>query len=142
MKKILLGTAFALGMAGAAQAGPINLAVTEVENDKGHVVVAVYKKGDFSGSKDGPPPAYSDKAAAQAGAVNFTFAEVVPGDYTIVVFHDENDNEDVDTTWIGLPKEGIGFSNNAKINMGPPAESDMLFAVGDDGAEQSIALVY
>ena len=142
MKKILLGAALAVGFAGAAQAGPLKIDVQDVENAKGHIVLAVYKQGDFSGSKDGPPPAYSNKSPAAPGVVSFMVEDVVPGAYTIVVFHDENDNEDVDTTWIGLPKEGIGFSNNAKINMGPPAESEMLFEVTEEGAEQAIALAY
>ncbi len=142
MKKILMGAALAVGIAGAAHAAPLTLDVTDVENDKGHVVVAVYKQGDFTASKDGPPPAYSNKLAATPGTVNFAFDDVAPGAYTIVVFHDENDNEDVDTTWIGLPKEGIGFSNNAKINMGPPSENEMLFEVSEEGAAQAIALAY
>lgn len=142
MKKIVLGAALAVSVAGTAYAAPLKIDVQDVENAKGHIVLAVYKQGDFTASKDGPPPAYSNKSPAVPGVVSFTVDDVAPGAYTIVVFHDENDNEDVDTTWIGLPKEGIGFSNNAKINMGPPAESEMLFEVSDAGAEQAIALAY
>jgi len=36
------------------------------------------------------------------------------------VFHDENSNGKLDTNFIGMPKEGVRASNDAKGHMGPP----------------------
>jgi len=33
--------------------------------------------------------------------------------------HDENSNGKMDTNFIGMPREGVGASNNAKGHMGP-----------------------
>lgn len=144
MKKILTAAAFATAaMVGAAQAAPLNVTVTNVENGKGSLLLAVYKAGDFDvTNKDPQNLAGAAKAPAKAGAVTLNVPDMEPGTYTFVVFHDENDNEDVDTNWLGLPKEGIAFSNNEKINMGPPSEQKMRFEVPADGAAQSVALAY
>ena len=139
LKNVLVASALMIGGANAAN---LNIDILDVENTKGHIVLAVYKKGDFTSSKSGPPPAYADKQPAAKGTVDFAFKDVAPGDYTFVVFHDENDNEDVDTNWIGLPKEGIAFSNDAQINMGPPKEKDMLFTLGEEQSHQSVRMGY
>lgn len=49
------------------------------------------------------------------------------GKYSFKYFHDENKNNKLDTYWIGAPKEGYGFSNNAKGNFGPPDFEDTIF---------------
>jgi uncharacterized protein (DUF2141 family) len=41
--------------------------------------------------------------------------------------HDSNSNQKLDTNWIGIPKEGYGFSNNAKATLGPPSFDQVKF---------------
>ena len=55
-----------------------------------------------------------------------------PGKYTFKYFHDENNNEELDTNWIGIPKEGFGFSNNAMGMFGPPSFEDTIFILKSD----------
>ena len=57
---------------------------------------------------------------AEGRTVRCSFPNVVPGTYAIKVFHDINSDEELNTTWIGWPKEPYGFSNDAPVNMGPP----------------------
>lgn len=45
----------------------------------------------------------------------------------VSIYHDENDNGKLDTNFFGVPKEGVGVSNNAKGNMGPPKFKDALY---------------
>jgi uncharacterized protein (DUF2141 family) len=42
------------------------------------------------------------------------FEDIPPGTYALAVIHDENMNGKLDTNFIGIPKEGYGFSNGAK----------------------------
>ncbi|MBN1897777.1 MAG: DUF2141 domain-containing protein [Spirochaetes bacterium] len=46
------------------------------------------------------------------------------GYYAVSVLHDENDNKKMDTGLFGIPKEGYGFSKNAKGFFGPPDFED------------------
>jgi len=50
-----------------------------------------------------------------------------PGKYAFKYFHDENKNRKLDTKLFIIPKEGYGFSNNAKGKFGPPPFKDMIF---------------
>jgi uncharacterized protein (DUF2141 family) len=54
------------------------------------------------------------------------------GKYAFKYFHDENKNKKLDTNLIGIPKEGFGFSNNAKGKFGPPSFKQMIFKVDKD----------
>lgn len=55
-----------------------------------------------------------------------------PGKYAFKYFHDENKNEKLDTKWMGIPKEGFGFSNNAKGTFGPPSIEKTIFEVKEN----------
>jgi uncharacterized protein (DUF2141 family) len=50
-----------------------------------------------------------------------------PGLYAFKFFHDENNNEKLDLSWLRIPKEGFGFSNNPNMTFGPPAFEKTLF---------------
>lgn len=49
------------------------------------------------------------------------------GEYAVKVFHDENENEQLDTRIFGIPAESYGFSNNARGTMGPPEYEKAVF---------------
>lgn len=55
-----------------------------------------------------------------------------PGKYAFKYFHDKNENNKLDKTWIGIPVEGYGFSNNAKGNFGPPDFNKMIFELNEN----------
>ncbi len=59
--------------------------------------------------------------AARPGEARFTFRGLPPGRYAVVGYHDENGNGAFDQTWIGLPEEGLGFSNGAWIGFSAPS---------------------
>jgi uncharacterized protein (DUF2141 family) len=43
------------------------------------------------------------------------------GEYAVRVFHDENENETIDTNFLGIPTEDYGYSNNVSSWFGPPS---------------------
>ncbi len=53
------------------------------------------------------------------------------GKYAFRYFHDENMNEQIDTNWLGIPKEGIGFSNDPGMTFGPPSFRKTLFDLSE-----------
>ena len=77
-------------------------------------------------------------APAHVGTTVVMIHGLPPGQYAVQTFHDENGNKKVDRNFIGLPREGVGFSNDAPIRMGPPKWADAMFAF--NGAEQTIQL--
>ena len=55
-----------------------------------------------------------------AGDVTIVVDDVPAGTYAISVVWDENSNNEMDTGFMRIPKEKIGFSNNARNRFGPP----------------------
>ena len=69
------------------------------------------------------PDCAKDKAAirrtAKIGSSELVFTGVPPGDYALMLFHDENANSRLDTLF-GIPREGFGFSRNPVVRFGAP----------------------
>ena len=63
---------------------------------------------------------------------NILIDDIVAGKYTILYFHDENKNNELDANIIGIPKEGYGFSNNASGKYGPPPIVERIFDMSED----------
>ncbi|MBC6399941.1 MAG: DUF2141 domain-containing protein [Ekhidna sp.] len=59
--------------------------------------------------------------------MTFVVDSMKSGDYAVSIFHDENNNGELDTNFIGVPTEPYAFSNNAKGRFGPPRFEDCQF---------------
>jgi len=110
--------AMPMEMANVAVAN-VTVVVENLRSDRGEVRLALWSSAEgFTQPEDAVA---ETGQAAKAGQVTFTFAGLPPGRYAIASFHDENGNGSFDRTFLGLPKEGLGFSNGAWIGFGPPS---------------------
>jgi uncharacterized protein (DUF2141 family) len=53
------------------------------------------------------------------GEVRFTFTDLKAGTYSVSIVYDEDSNGKLNTGFLGIPSELVGFSNNAKGTFGP-----------------------
>lgn len=67
---------------------------------------------------------------------------VAPGDYGIVVLHDENKNMKLDKNVFGWPKEGFGFANNPHVGVAPPSFRQAVLHVGCPVTEATVRMQY
>jgi uncharacterized protein (DUF2141 family) len=67
---------------------------------------------------------------------------IPPGDYGVVVLHDENSNMKLDRNLFGWPREGFGFSNNPHVVLGPPPFRDTLLHVACPATQTTIRMIY
>ncbi|HEX6892728.1 MAG TPA: DUF2141 domain-containing protein [Chryseolinea sp.] len=74
--------------------------------------------------------------------VTVVFENLQPGDYAISVIHDENENGELDSNALGIPKEGFGFGNNALGSFGPPPFEKAKITIADEDIKQDIKLKY
>lgn len=72
------------------------------------------------------------KATIENSKSAFQINDLKPAKYAFKYFHDENDNEQIETTLLGIPAEGYGFSNNAKGFLGPPSFNKWVFELRKD----------
>ena len=94
----------------------------------------------FPKCKDDPRAQRTQVAAAHAEAI--VFRGVGPGRYAVALLHDENGNGKADRAMSMIPREGFGFSRDAKVSMGPPRFDDAAFSVKGSGARMTITMRY
>lgn len=105
----------------AADAGQVQLevSVSGMRSAKGNVTITIYPD-DAVHFLDGAYKVGRQILPVTLPVTHACFVLPAPGHYAIALFHDENDNHHFDTTWLGLPAEGYGFSNNPSLVVGPP----------------------
>ncbi len=114
----------------------INLRVKNIKSDKGTLMVAIYKNAEtFLGEQ--VLMGITEKVT-QTGIMELKITGLSKGYYAISIFHDENDNGELDTKIFRLPKEPYGFSNNIKAKFGPPSFEKAKFEVS--GVNQTIEI--
>src|SRR5579862_3240653 len=92
----------------AASAGDLTVTVDHVRSDRGAILAALY---DSEASFMKQPLARATfKVKAAAGEVSYVFHDLPAGKYALAVFHDENENGQLDKNFVGIPREGYGFS--------------------------------
>jgi len=105
----------------------IKVLVVGLHSNDGEVDCALFGSADgFPG--DSSKAGRAAKSKIDKGEAVCMFADVVPGDYAVSVFHDENSNGKLDRNFIGMPKEGVGASNDAAGHFGPPKYDDARFS--------------
>ena len=114
--------------------GTITVQIGNIRNGHGNVHVDICPEKQFLGDNC----LYTGDAPAHSGLTVVTVHNVPAGRYAAQVTHDENNNKKVDRGLFGIPREGIGFSNDARISFGPPKWADAVFAF--NGQAQTISL--
>lgn len=124
---------FASAAAGAVPAGggAISVTVSGIRSPRGMVHVDICPQASFLHACP-----WSAAVPAQKGTVTVTLTGVPPGIYAIQAFHDANANGTLDQGIFGIPKEGIGFSNDAMAKLERPKWATAAFDHG--GAAQAI----
>lgn len=80
---------------------------------------------------------------ATASETTVVFEDLSPGEYGLSVFHDENENGELDRSALGLPKEGFAFGNNAMGMFGPPSfEKAKVTLISGKTVSQVLKLKY
>lgn len=138
MRRALLAACLAAWPALAAADSTVEVVVNGVRNGRGHVLVAICPQAEFLQ----PHCRFQGSAPAHPGAVTVRIEGVPPGTYAAQCFHDETDAGRIHRSLLGIPEEGMGFSNDARFHFGPPSFEDAAFAVGPAGARIAITLRY
>lgn len=122
----------------AQETGTLRIVVTEVRVARGHVHVAVCPQAVFL--KDAC--VYKAIVPAKQGETTAIIAGMPPGTYAAQVYFDENDNDELDRNFIGIPREGVGFSNNPSFTFRAPSFADTSFAYDGVSGAISVRLRY
>ena len=109
-----------------------------IRAEKGNIMVGLFNNED-----DFLKKALHGKVVKASGTtVTVLFENLPAGDYAVSIVHDENENGEMDTNMVGLPKEGFAFGNNAMGMFGPPSFDKAKVQLDGKPQKQDITLKY
>ena len=106
----------------------LTIEVASFENTKGVLRVCITdKKDDFLKSCT-----FSRTVVVKDEAVSLKIENMEKGNYAASVYHDENNNDILETTGLfGIPIEPYGFSNNPSMTFGPSFKKSVFKMTSD-----------
>jgi uncharacterized protein (DUF2141 family) len=119
--------------------GKLKVTIKKIKEAKGNIRVGLFTSEDDFLKK----AAFGKVIKAEQGEVTVVFENLQPGDYAVSIIHDENENGKLDSNFVGMPREGFAFGNNAMGTFGPPSfEKAKITMTKDKSATQAIDLKY
>lgn len=115
----------------------LNISVTDFKSQEGKLNVAIFNsEQNFDDKTNWVLAAEYDVASA---TVDVQIKNLPSGEYAVSVYHDKNDNNELDQNFLGIPTEGFGFSNNAMGTFGPPSFDQAKIQI-DSGVTKNISI--
>jgi uncharacterized protein (DUF2141 family) len=109
---------------------------------KGNLCLALFDNPEAYDDKAHLHPIRSSSVLVVNDPQSITFSQLPHGSYGIAAFHDENSDFQLNTNFLGIPKEGIGFSNNPIIWTGGPDYETMKFSFTPEQNTIAIRIKY
>jgi len=127
LKLLVLGLIVISGISGVSQTtvkkGNLKVLVNNIKSKSGQIGFFLYNSADAFPSKT-EKALISGFVKITGNSVEYTFSNLASGTYAVYVFQDEDNDKKLKTNFLGMPKEGVGVSNNAKGHFGPPKYDD------------------
>ena len=118
----------------------LTLVINELRNQKGEVCIALFESKD--GFPDDDTKAICDRCIAITELPMSVTFDVPYGSYSASILHDENKDGELNTNLVGIPKEGIGFSNDPMIIKGTPSFKTARFEFSEALATTEVTMKY
>ena len=122
----------------AADGGTVDVEVVGIERAAGQILVALCTAGEYLSddcSHGGAAPAVGERGVV-------SIRDVPPGRYAVLVLQDLDGDQRLKRNLIGIPREPVGFGNDAPIRFGPPSFEAAAIDVGPAGARTRVTLRY
>jgi uncharacterized protein (DUF2141 family) len=113
---------------GFSQNPNLSITVSGLKNNNGSLTAELYNTKE----KFLKTPYKTVSSPIKSNLASVTFIGIPKAEYTVMVYQDENNNGKLDKNFIGMPKEPVACSNNAKGFMGPPKYEDAKFTIYAD----------
>lgn len=105
--------------------GNLIIEITDFESDDGQAIISIFN------SEETWPKVAINKVYQEIknNKCIVEFENLPFGYYGVAVIHDDNNNSEMDTNFLGIPSEDYGFSNDAEPSFGPASWEDAKFSI-------------
>ena len=141
MKKMVLTMTIVLGLGthGVMAKNIVKVKITNIKSTKGKIHIGFYKKGQNF-------PVHASKhfktvVKPKIGTMVVSINSLKNAEYAIAVLHDINNNNKLETNFLGMPKEPFGFSKNFKPKFSAPKFNDCSFSLKNQKKSFTINLI-
>ncbi|MEM9983159.1 MAG: DUF2141 domain-containing protein [Bacteroidota bacterium] len=124
-----------------AQSNQCVVQATGFKSNVGKCSIYLYK-AEKGFPKDFKYAITSASGTIENGKCRLVLKNIPKGKYAVVAHHDKNGNGKLDTNFLGMPKEGVGTSNNVKSRFGPPSFEDSTFSIVKPSNAINITIKY
>lgn len=110
----------------------VKVVIEGVRSDKGKIVIAVFKDQEGFKNKNPVKRVELNKSELEGDEIVLSLDA---GIYGISVLDDENNNNKMDYNFLGMPKEGFGFSNYYHTGLSKPHFDKFKFEIKNTSVE-------
>ena len=111
-----------------------------IRNNKGLIAIGINSSPE-GWPREPQKEAYWKKNNIIDGIFTARIENLTYGTYAISVLDDENENFEMDM-FMGIPKEGFGFTGNPRVKFSPPKFEDCLFIIEKPFQQVTIDIRY
>jgi uncharacterized protein (DUF2141 family) len=123
--------------------GTLEIYVDELNSNEGYLRAQLFNtdKGQYF-------PDESDKAykfsivKIKNNKARIIFSNIPLGKYAVTIHHDENSNQKMDKTWLGMPDEGWGISTDVVPVFTLPSFDECSFDFNQDYLKYPVKIRY
>ena len=123
----------------AAPPAELEVRLERLRNERGLLHLCLTREPAYFPDCGKDPAAVKRSLPASVRSVRFT--GIPPGNYALAVLHDENRNGRLDT-WVGIPREGFGFSRSPRVAFGPPRFDQVRITIAEGFSRQTVRMQY
>jgi uncharacterized protein (DUF2141 family) len=102
----------------------LKIEITDLRNNTGKVMLQVFDENE--------KVLFQEMSDIKEKGCHFTFKDLTAGKHAVRFYHDENQNQVMETNNFGKPTEGYGFSNNVTGTFGMPPFEKWFFTLNED----------
>lgn len=118
----------------------LTINITDIRDIEGEMNIAIFDNStDFDAKTNW---VIATEQTVTGSPMQVKIKNLPAGEYAISVYHDKNNDGELNTNFLGIPKEGFGFSNDAINNFGPPSFDQAKITIAAADQATSIDLVH
>ena len=103
-----------------------------IRNDEGQLIVTVYPSEDIWLDEIDELEHYFPKENIVDGKMSVSINEMQTGIFGVAMMDDEDEDGEMKYNFLGMPREGYGFSRNFKVKLSKPKFEDCFLEFKND----------
>lgn len=120
-----------------AEEGKIGITIKGIENKGGVMMIALFNEDDKFLKT---PSYYQEVVISDETEIEVVFKDIPYQRYAVSIYHDINENGELDSNMVRIPKEPIGFSNDYFPKFGPPKFKNAAFDLNQQDVRLAVNL--